>query len=76
MQEFLGRSLRVPPSKWQRMMATDSTKLVVEGFVEREFPQVILPKIILNCYENKVENLMKMLFEEKWIEKHCGECGK
>ena len=51
MQEFLCRSFRVPPSKWQRMMATDSTKLVVEGFVEREFPQVILPKIILNFWD-------------------------
>ena len=40
MQEFLCRSFRVPSSKWQRMMATDATKLVVEGFIDREFPQV------------------------------------
>ena len=40
MEEFLSRSMRIPESKWKRIMSIDKEKEVIMGFVERDFPQV------------------------------------
>ena len=48
MEDFVCKSLRMPLSKWTRMMSIDSQKTLISGFIERcTGPQV-------NCKKGKI----------------------